>query len=107
MTSRQLYNGGGQRVGQLQEGVFFKVIHPQHFLQRPPAIAVDAETFDQVIAMEAHTIRCYCPERDTTYESSVENFIQYRGELNRGHGRQYFLVLGRWTHTTGEQARLF
>jgi hypothetical protein len=88
---------GGKIVGCLVGDTFVKVVcGSRHKLKNPEAWAIDAEAFDQQIKPLAKHIRVEDRETGTIWEISVSDFDRYKGVLNRGFGRQYFLRLNRW-----------
>jgi hypothetical protein len=93
----------GRVIGWLEGATFTKpVCGSKHRLRRPPAWAVDADVFDELIMPVAKELRIEDKETGTVYEVSVAYFDQHKGELDRHFGRQYFLPLARWkTHENG------
>lgn len=87
----------GKVAGQLEGNVFIKpVAGSRHMLRMPRAWAVDAELYEQV-RPSIDRIVIEDRETGTRYHTTAEIFDTFRGELNRGFGRQYYLVLDRWT----------
>ena len=87
----------GKVIGYLKGHVFFKsVMGSKHRLRRPPAWALDAETFDEEIKPNATEFIVIDKETGLEYHCLVGNFDRLKGELDRGFGRQYFLTLGHW-----------
>jgi hypothetical protein len=97
----------GRIIGHLEEHVFHKSVSgSKHKLRRPPAWAIDAGAFDEVIRPIAKVFRIEDKETGTVYEVSVAYFDQHKGEFDRGFGRQYFLPLARWnTERNGNGGR--
>jgi hypothetical protein len=87
----------GKVIGRLEEGTFIKpVVGSKHRLRTPPAWAIDAEAFDQQVKPDAKAIIVLDKETGMKYQVTVETFDRLKGELDRGWGRQYFLMLRYW-----------
>ena len=87
----------GKVVGQLQGDVFIKpVVGSRHMLRTPRAWAMDAELYDEI---RPSIQRLVIQDKETgiEYYVSAEVFDRFRGVLDRGFGRQYFLPLPRWS----------
>lgn len=85
-------------IGFLEHGCFLKpVIGSKHMLREPPAWAIDADAFDNWVKPNAKEIIVTDTEAEIRYRVSVETFDRLKVELDRGHGRQYFLTLNYWT----------
>lgn len=69
-----------------------RVYRSKHFLQKPPAIAIDAELYD-TYRDEIDRIEILDLETDTVYCLTKTEFELYRFELDRGYGRQYAVHL--------------
>jgi len=90
----------GKAIGRSDGRTFRKTIKgSKHLLRSPRAIAIDAEAYDHEIALNCQYIEICDTESRTLYQSTVVDFDRYKGELNRGHGRQYYLRLSRWQIT--------
>ena len=90
----------GKIVGQSDGHVFKKKIKgSKHLLRKPPAIGIDAPAYEQEIAPTCERIEVFDMESNRLYVSTIENFQRNRGELDRGHGRQVYLILNRWQVT--------
>ncbi len=78
-----------------------KRMRAKHFLQSPPAIAVDIATWD---AASLHFDRFEAVDLDTGITRWVtrQDFEAHCGTLARGFGAQYFLPLRRW-HVVGAE----
>ena len=77
----------------------------RHLLKQPPAIAVDADEYDSR-RWAFDSLEIFDKETSVTYSISVESFDRYRKELDRGFGRQYYVVLGRWRKQDPHQLAL-
>jgi len=87
----------GKVVGRLEGNAFIKpVVGSRHMLRTPRAWAVDAEVYDE-IRPGIERIVVEDTESGTRYHATAETFDRFRGSLNRGFGRQYFLPLTRWS----------
>jgi hypothetical protein len=87
----------GKIIGYLEEGAFIKVVTgSKHRLRYPPAWAIDAEAFDTEVKPNATEIVVIDRETGIKYHTPVQTFDRLKGELNRGFGRQYFLLLNHW-----------
>lgn len=87
----------GKVIGRLEGDTFIKpVVGSKHKLRYPPAWAIDATAFDEQIKPSAKKIVVLDKETGTKYHASVETFDRLKGELDRGFGRQYFLLLNHW-----------
>lgn len=91
-------NSEGRMIGQILRGTFLKNISDKHLLRKPPAICVDAEQFDKLIrpACNGIMVRVRDGEHRGEYSTPMINFIAYKGEIDRGFGKQYFMILERW-----------
>lgn len=84
-------------IGYLKGNAFIKtVIGSKHQLRKPPAWAIDAETYEREIRPSAAELVIIDKESGITYSASVQTFDRLKGELDRGFGRQYFLTLKHW-----------
>ena len=87
--------------------MFYKRVIPKiHKLRVPPAWATDADSFDRDVAPYCHTIVLIDITSDQQFTTSIEMFRKHKFQLNRGHGRQYALVLKWWTELNQAQRRL-
>lgn len=81
----------------------------KHFLRRPAAIALDADSYDQHRA-QFDLVEVYDLDTQRTYRISARDFDAYRFVVDRGYGRQYAVCLNRWTvidpHAKPEQLTL-
>lgn len=85
-------------IGFIDRGYFLKpVIGSKHMLREPPAWAIDADAFDNWVKPNAREIIVTDTEAKIRYRVLVETFDRLKVELDRGYGRQYFLVLSHWT----------
>lgn len=76
-----------------------EVMGSKHQLRIPsPAWAFDAETMDSyIIPFGVKYITVIDRETQVRYTVNIDTFLKYRGVLDRGRGRQYFLILEHWS----------
>ncbi|MHA1940058.1 MAG: hypothetical protein ACW97O_17830 [Candidatus Thorarchaeota archaeon] len=95
---RHLVYVNGKIVGTIENNTFTKqVTGSKHQLRRPPAWSIDAQAFDEQIKPQADEIVIFDKESGIKYHTPVETFDQFKRELDRGFGRQYYLTLDRWS----------
>ena len=105
---KRLVKLNGKCIGELKGGIFYKtVVGHRHQLRHPPAWAVQADVFDDLIEPNATMIVIRDKESGIEYHCSVETFDRLKGELTRGFGRQYFLTLNHWQVEGNEQLCLW
>lgn len=68
----------------------------KHMLRKPQAWCFDADSFDKLIRPSCRQIVVEDLETRKRYHSTMVNFIAERGEIDRGYGRQYFMILSKW-----------
>jgi hypothetical protein len=94
---KRLVKVDGRIIGYLRDRTFYKSVSgSKHRLRQPPAWAIDAEAFDTEIKPNSTKIVVVDRETGMEYQASVETFERFKGELDRGFGRQYFLPLPQW-----------
>ena len=98
MEALAVRNQQGRFIGQIVQGIFSKSISDNHLLRKPPAICIDADEFDKLIRPSCHTIQVTVRDglNRGEYRTPMINFITYKGEIDRGYGKQYFMILERW-----------
>ena len=89
-------NAEGRFIGRIEGDTFIKEIYARHMLKKPPAICIDADPFDKLIRPICRAILVRDRESHVEYYTPMINFVTYKGEIERGHGRQYFMILERW-----------
>ena len=67
----------------------------RHLLKQPDAIAIDGDEYDSR-RTTFDSLNIFDKETGVTYGISAESFDRYRVPFDRGFGRQYYVVLGRW-----------
>ena len=83
-------------VGKIHNGIFTKLAYEsKHMLKRPKAWCFDISSIDNYLN-EFHTIKIKTLDTNTTYIVDKNVFLQFKGELDRGFGKQYFLTLNHW-----------
>lgn len=99
---------GEKVIGEIEGDVFIKKVSgSKHRLKSPPAWAVDANSWDNQISPVCKFVQVYDREQGKSYWSTVANFNQYKGLIDRGFEPQYFLALNRWvTEKPVEQLEL-
>jgi len=86
----------GKTIGCLKGRTFVKsVIGSKHRLIRPPGWAIDAEAFDTQVKPNATEFVILDKESGLEYRCPVQTFDRLKRVLNRGFGRQYYMVLSR------------
>ena len=104
------FHAAGERtklIGKLySDGVFRKDVVPGiHQLFSPPAWCIDAPTFEDV-ERRAKSIRLYDTQNKVTWIISPGYFREHCGEIDRGHGKQYFCPLKWWQSVTSKKWEL-
>ncbi|MDP2719570.1 MAG: hypothetical protein Q8P44_07060 [Dehalococcoidia bacterium] len=88
---------GQKIIGHIDGKKFEKVVQgSKHMLKKPPAWCIDADAFDNEILPTCTEIIVRDTESGVEYYSTMFNFEQYKGTIDRGFGRQYFLTLNHW-----------
>jgi hypothetical protein len=95
----------GRVVGEIDGNTFFKSVHAsKHQLKSPPAWSIDADIFDKEIKPDCTQILIKDQETGNQYQCSIETFDQFKRNLDRGYGHQYYLTIDRWDiETKGEK----
>lgn len=85
-------NEKGQRVGELKDGVYRKIVSGSKHLQKNmDAWAIDSKIVDTLIKEDAQEIRIKDSETDNVYMIPVSEFISHSVERNFGFGKQMFV----------------
>lgn len=96
----KIFTASGKVCGKVCGDTWHKTIHGnKHFLQRPPAIAFDLKSLEQVEHVGARRVVVVDQENGTTYTASLARLRESGFEFDRGHGRQVALPLSGWTIT--------
>lgn len=84
-------------IGEVANRTFTKYVRKsEHFLFKPPSIAVDAETWDRV-RDDVDEIRVYELEENKLYLVSAALFHSRCFVVARGHGKQLGLPIDYWS----------
>ena len=87
----------GEFYGYIEGNVYVKEVYgSRHKLRMPEAWAFDAETFDKLIRPSCSEIVVIDRETGKRYRSTMKNFVENKGEIDRKYGRQYFMILSYW-----------
>lgn len=87
----------GKAVGQVIDGAFIKRVQAsRHFLQRPPAICLDLVSLADAQRAGARLVRIEDTETAKTYTADIATIRKWGKTLDRGHGQQVALALGKW-----------
>lgn len=90
-------NKSGTIVGRVENRIFIKEVHgDKHMLRRPMAWAIDADIFDRVIKPNCLSIHILDRDTKVRWVTGVNTFLNNKQDLERGHGKQYFLELVHW-----------
>lgn len=88
----------GKAVGQVVDGVFVKHVQAsKHFLQKPPGICLDAQSLADAQRAGARVVRIEDSETGRVYRADISTIRKWGKTLDRGHGAQLALSLGKWT----------
>lgn len=90
---------GSKIAGKVQGDTFYKTVKPQHFLQRPPAIAFDVSVLDQATKAGAVKVVVTDSSTGTQYISTIEHIREAGFYFNRGYGDQVGLTFSGWIRT--------
>ncbi|MHB1390985.1 MAG: hypothetical protein ACYCXF_07115 [Thermoleophilia bacterium] len=107
---RNFFNDKGQVIGCVENGVLKKRVRKsRHFLNKPPAIAMDWTMIQTVRAENlAVCVEVYEAEEEVTYTCSLETLYKRGFRLNRGYGEQWALNISKWNVVLDEnQQQLF
>ncbi len=87
----------GKYIGKIDGKAFVKEVYGhKDMLQKPRGWATDADSFDDQVRPYADRIIIIDKDNGIEYHSSIQHFNQNKGEINRGHGRQYYMVISKW-----------
>ena len=89
---------GSTIIGKIEGGAFTKPVSgSKHMLKRPPAWAIQADTYDSQVKGKVKYIVIWDKDTGRRYKTSAEIFDKHKGVLDRGFGKQYFLTMNHWT----------
>ena len=102
----------GKAVGAVCDGVFVKRVQgSRHFLQKPPAICLDLQSLADAQKAGARLVKVIDTDTRKTYSADIATIRKHSQKLDRGHGQQLALALGRWAcddpKVTHKQLTLF
>lgn len=87
----------GKAVGAVRDGVFVKRVQAsKHFLHKPPAICLDAGSLADAEKAGARRVEVTDLETGRVYRADVATIRQHGQKLDRGHGAQVALSIGKW-----------
>jgi hypothetical protein len=87
----------GKVIGIIEGNTFTKSVRgSKHQLKHPPAWAIDADIFERDIKPSCTQIQIIDKETGKKYQVAVSIFDRHKGNINRGHGKQYYLPLPYW-----------
>ena len=95
----------GRRIGRVEGNVFHKTIKPGWYLEKPPAIALDVQSLIDAELAGAERVQIRDAVTGVIYKADIERIHEAGFEIDRGHGRQYALVLSAW-EKEGELSKL-
>lgn len=91
----------GNYYGYIEGDTYVKLVHSsRHMLKKPEAWAIDADSFDKLIKPACKRIIIIDKDAGVKYSSSISNFIDNKGEIDRKYGKQYFMILEYWRKFT-------
>ena len=98
-----IYRADGKTIiGAVTGGVFRKSARSSvHQLHRPPAWACDVASLEAARAAGAVTVEIADRDTGATYRAPLSDFYSVGISVNRQHGAQLALPLGRWSVTGG------
>ena len=88
----------GKVIGQVIDGAFCKRMQgSRHFLQKPPSICLDVQSLADAQKAGARLVKVIDTETGKTYSADIATIRKHSQKLDRGHGQQLALALGRWS----------
>lgn len=101
-TMSKVKTKDGHFAGIIKGDIYYKyVIGSKHKLRSPEAWCFDADLIDRYIRPAGIAEICVIDhEAHKEYRVSMGTFLKEKGELERGRGRQYFLIM-RWWRVSG------
>ena len=93
----QIIRAQGRVVGRVRDGVFHKRVRSSvHQLVRPPAWALDLQSFEDAKAAGAVSVELNDSDTDRTYSATVSHIESNGWTFDRGWGLQIGLSLEHW-----------
>ena len=87
----------GKAVGTVLDGVFVKRVQAsRHFLRKPPSICLDAQSLADAQRAGARLVAITDTETGKTYRADIATIRKHGKTIDRGHGAQIALSLGKW-----------
>lgn len=92
----------GRIVGKVIGDTFHKRVKAsKHFLRLPQAICFDVQSLFDAREAGASFCEVFDIESERAYRASIHEVLQQGFSLDRGHGAQIALLLGKWTKSGG------
>jgi len=105
----KVLNAAGRICAEIDGTILIKRVSGEiHRLRQPKAWAYDTTIIEQARASGVERLVIVDTDNGDRYETSLPNFYENMGKLNRGFGEQVFLTLDRWTlfNNSKDQPRL-
>jgi len=103
-----IFGSNGKVVAVIIDNMLHKrVFASKHFLRKPPAIAFDKSVIDEARSKKATDIMVHDRESKKRYKISMDSFVDNAFQIDRGHGVQLALAIGKWTILDPRQFNLF
>lgn len=101
---KKVYAQNGKVVGYIENGVFRRTVAEKHYLQKPPALALENHVIDQLKKNGCRTIVFIDRQSGTERKATLDHFIEAGIPIQRGGWpKQLALPLGNFvTETKGE-----
>jgi len=84
-------NLNGRVVGEVRGTVFYRTLHPNHILRKPPSIALHVEVLKRISAAGATMVEFALG--DTIYRAPLTLYWERGIPIDRGWGEQRALLL--------------
>lgn len=102
---------GGRIIGEVRNGVFVKHVRGSiHFLRKPEAIALDANSLKQAEMAGARSVKIIDTETKKVYQALIGTIRKKGIPIDRGHGAQIALPINDWNRGNeplGEQLQFW
>ena len=96
-TMKPVQRDDGTVIGYVWHGIFMKTLEEkEHKLRTPPAWATDVSAIRQAETLGAKEIEIRCLDTGRIFRTSTAIFWDHAREMDRGHGKQMFLVDSFW-----------
>lgn len=92
---------GRVMIGCIYDHKYIKRVKTEHFMTKPPAIAIDKHEF--IINIQPKCDRIFILDMDTKvfYSTSVDQFVRHSFYIERGFGGQFALEMQYWGKNMG------